>query len=325
MGRFPTATPAQPPLDPDYELNFLRNLREPVSAQRFSRAAIGSVAFHAAAFLLFWITPEVTPTARPRLADADFKRSIVLIIPRDLLERGTASPSPASEASRPHPAVAPPTPPPPRFRPPAPTPGQSGTPTPTIQAPLVDAPPDNVAAPPSPTSVPAPVTLPPPAPKPKSPFESIGGAPPPSTPKEAPTPAEEALRNALRAAGGPVAVHADTAQDLSGIPEMRSDPEGVDFTQYFAQAKTKVKQNWLSRIPDAARQGRRGVVRIDFSINRQGLVYGLKIVGSSGIQSFDLAAVSAVTASSPFAFLPAAYKKDHIDLTWTFTYTTVQK
>ncbi|HEY4361101.1 MAG TPA: TonB family protein [Bryobacteraceae bacterium] len=323
MGRSPTVTPAPPPVDPDYELNFLRNLREPVSAQRLSRAAIGSIVFHAAAFLLFWFLPEVTPSPLPR-PRPDTKQRVVLLIPRDLLQqdlRQSQIPSPrSSAASVPRQAVS--RPEPPRFRPPAPTPGQSGTPT--ILPPVLDAPPDNIAATPSPTSVPAPITVPGPAPKPKSPFEAVGGPPPPSPTKGPPTPAEEALRNAIRAAAGPIPVHADTSQDLSGI-ETVTDTEGVDFTQYYAQAMRKVKPNWLNRIPEEALRGRRGVVKIDFSINRQGLVYGLKIVSTSGVQSLDLAAVSAVTASSPFAFLPAAYKKDHIEMVWTFTYTTVQK
>jgi TonB family protein len=320
MGRSPSATPAQPDLDDD--LNFLRALREPVSAWRLSRAAAGSIAVHALAVLLFWITPEVTPyRVQPKL---DLKQAVVLIIPKDLLQSGASNPGTAASSARRSAAVAPQRQVP-RFRVPVAAPGQTGTPTPAIQAPVIDAPPDNIAAPPSSASIPAPVILPPPAPKPKATFEAVGGPPPPSTGKEPSTPAEEALRAALRSAGGPVsALHADVRQDLSGI-ETLTDTEGIDFTQYYAQARTKVIQNWRTRIPEAALQGRRGVVKIDFSINRQGLVYGLKIISTSGIQSFDLAAVGAITAASPFSFLPTAYKNDHIELVWTFTYLTIQR
>jgi TonB family protein len=324
MGRSPSATPAQPDLDND--LNFLRALREPVSAWRLSRAAAGSIAVHALAVLLFWITPEVTPYRLSPQITPDLKKSIMLVVPKDLLQGPVSSAASTPSRQRQSAAVTP-RPEPSRFHPPAPVPGQPGTPAPMIQAPApaIESPPDNLAAPPSIAGIGAPLTLPPPTPKPKATFEPVGGPPPPNVAKEPSTPAEEALRAALRSASGPVTMHADIPQDLTGIPELRSDPEGVDFTQYFAQAKTKVKQNWLNRIPEAARRGRRGVVRIDFAINHEGLVYGLKIVSSSGIQSFDLAAVGAITASSPFAFLPSAYKKDHIDLTWTFTYSTTQR
>lgn len=328
MGRSPAAPPAQlPALSPNQDdLNLLRAYLEPVSTKRVTRAVAGSLAFHAAAALLFWIAPEVQPYRVPRgITPEDLRKSAVLILPKDLLQGPVPSPGSSAGSER-QAAAASPRKEPLRFRPPSLAPGQpAATPAPMIQAPVLEAPPDTVSAPPSIAGIGAPAILPPPAPKPRATFEPVGGPPAPSSGSKQPaTPAEEALRAALRSSGV-VQIPSDTAQDTSGLPELRSDPEGVDFTQYFAQARTKVKRNWLMVIPDAALRGRRGVVKVDFAIDRRGLVYGLKIISPSGVQAFDLAAVGAITASSPFAVLPAAFKKDHIDLTWTFTYTTTQR
>ena len=72
--------------------------------------------------------------------------------------------------------------------------------------------------------------------------------------------------------------------------------------------------------PDSAKTGRRGLVVIQFSIDRSGSVPKLVIASTSGITSFDRAAVAGISASSPFPSLPATYKGDQIRLSMAFSY-----
>jgi TonB family protein len=319
----------EPGVDHDTELNFLRDLREPVSAWRLSRAAMGSIGVHAFAILLFWLTPEIEPYRLPHtITPEELRKSLVLIVPRDLIQHDRGSDSQSgdggrqqhtSAASAPRPAA------PQRFHPPAPTPGQPATDThaPMLQAPVIEAPTESVAPPAliAGAGVPGAVTgtgVAAPAPRPKSPFEAVGGGVPPRLPNEPISPAEQAIRAAARSGGG-ISLHTDTSQDTSGLPEILSDTHGVDFTQYLAQAKNRIKSNWNTT--EVVRLGLRGVVRVDFKIDRQGGVHDLKIVGPSGSSVLDLAAVRAITSSVPFAFLPPAYKDRDVEFVWTFTYT----
>jgi TonB family protein len=283
-----------------------------------TRAVAGSLGVHAVVALLFWIAPEVEfYRVPPGMNPEELKKSAVLILPRDLMQQPVPASSSAPAAPRKQPT--------PRFRPPAITPGRPAvTPAPMIQAPVIEAPPDTVSAPPSIAGIGAPATLPPPAPRPKPTFEPVGGPPAPNSDARQPsTPAENALRAAVRP--GAVQIPSDNPQDTSGLPELRSDPKGVDFTQYLVQVRTKVKRNWLLVIPEAARRGRPGVVQVDFAIDRNGLTHAVKIASPSGTQSLDLAAIAGITASYPFPPLPSEYKGDQIELRMTFTYSTTQR
>ncbi len=59
----------------------------------------------------------------------------------------------------------------------------------------------------------------------------------------------------------------------------------------------------MAIVPDSARMGRRGLVLIQFSIDRSGGVPKLVIASTSGITAFDRAAVAGISASNP---VPAA-------------------
>jgi TonB family protein len=102
--------------------------------------------------------------------------------------------------------------------------------------------------------------------------------------------------------------------------QLLSDPQGVDFKPYLLQVLARVRQNWMAIVPDSARMGRRGLVLIQFSIDRRGGVPKLVIASTSGIAAFDRAAVAGISASGPFPPLPAAYKGDQIRLQMSFSY-----
>ena len=114
----------------------------------------------------------------------------------------------------------------------------------------------------------------------------------------------------------------DGASEATALRQMQllSDPLGVDFKPYLLQVLSKVRRNWMAIVPDSARMGRRGLVLIQFSIDRSGGVPKLVIASTSGITAFDRAAVAGISASNPFPPLPAAYKGDQIRLQMSFSY-----
>jgi TonB family protein len=122
-------------------------------------------------------------------------------------------------------------------------------------------------------------------------------------------------------AGGMV-ISPDGASEATALRQMQllSDPLGVDFKPYLLQVLAKVRRNWMAIVPDSARRGQRGLVLIQFSIDRSGGVPKLVIASASGITAFDRAAVAGISASNPFPPLPAAYKGDQIRLQMAFSY-----
>jgi TonB family protein len=83
---------------------------------------------------------------------------------------------------------------------------------------------------------------------------------------------------------------------------------------------TAVRRNWMAVIPESGRMGRRGLVQLQFSIDRQGRVPKLVIATPSGTEAFDRAAVAGVSASNPFPPLPPDFKGEQIRLQLSFAY-----
>jgi TonB family protein len=99
-----------------------------------------------------------------------------------------------------------------------------------------------------------------------------------------------------------------------------SDQRGYDFGPYMNQVVNRVRNNWFVLMPEIARLGRRGKVVIIFTITKNGNITGQRQVANSGTSALDNAAYGAITASNPFAQLPAGFDGDHIDLQFTFLY-----
>jgi TonB family protein len=104
------------------------------------------------------------------------------------------------------------------------------------------------------------------------------------------------------------------------LPELLSDPMGVDFRPYLLQILSLVRKNWFAVIPESARLGNRGVVELQFIIDRNGDVPKLVIATPSGSEALDKAAVAAVSASVRFPPLPNQFKGQQIRLQFAFKY-----
>jgi TonB family protein len=220
-------------------------------------------------------------------------------------------------------------------------------PSPLIEAPKIDAP--VAPTPQAPlASLGSPVTPPsvdlPKAPPPSKPviqFEKPGintgvaaGNAQISVPN---TSVSEAIRVASQGRGGggnQVVEDFSTPSPLGGISsrptrsrgsvELLSDPTGIDFKPYLIQVLAAVKRNWFAVMPESARFGRRGQVRIQFAISRNGDVPKLVIASSSGFEAFDRAAVAGVSASNPFPPLPREFQGNEVRLQFTFSYNVDQ-
>ena len=103
-------------------------------------------------------------------------------------------------------------------------------------------------------------------------------------------------------------------------PTILSDTKGYDFGPYMNQVINRVRYNWYSLIPEIARYGKKGRVVIIFTITQNGTIDNPHIVANSGTEPMDRAAFGSITASNPFAKLPAGFDGDHLILQFTFLY-----
>jgi TonB family protein len=104
-------------------------------------------------------------------------------------------------------------------------------------------------------------------------------------------------------------------QDLGGLMEnpdrdgggvdtgsLSFDTQWYDWGPYAKAMLAKIRRNW--DIPQLARMGVAGRVRIRYFIERDGTVTGMQILDESGKPPMDNAAFQAIAKSSPFRPLP---------------------
>jgi TonB family protein len=95
---------------------------------------------------------------------------------------------------------------------------------------------------------------------------------------------------------------------------------GVNFEPYMKQLHDQVNKTWSTSLPEAFSKGARGVATIRFDINQDGTIGKISLEASSGNDSLDQAAISAIRNSGPFAPLPPTFKGPHIALRSAFQY-----
>ena len=340
-------------IEADSGPNLLLDWHEETGPVRWLRDGLASLGVHAILVpLLILVASMETPPPKLATEIVSNVQHVTLIAPPDITQKALNKakvakevdvedlmPRPASQQRLlPAPAVR-------AFRPP--TPKQPGPPEPgpnIAEPPKLDA-----SINPSP-ALPAPAGTPqaPPPPKiqpeeqPKLAFETPGqrGTSPDATKGQSKlTPPKatvaEAMRQVERGGGnqGGIVVGDLDRPSLPEIPqlppspgrigsslELMSDPMGVDFKPYLIQILARVRQNWFAVIPESARMGNRGVVQLQFMIDRSGQVPKLVIATPSGSQALDKAAVASISASVPFPPLPREYKGLAIRLQFAFKY-----
>ncbi|MEH1828804.1 MAG: TonB family protein [Nostoc sp.] len=102
-------------------------------------------------------------------------------------------------------------------------------------------------------------------------------------------------------------------RDRIGTSGVDASSQDVDLTSYLNKLKKRVQQQWL---PGMSQSNRRTV--LNFTVNRSGEVNNLNIVQTSGFRVTDEVAMNAIQRVALFAPLPTGYRKNYIDIEFTF-------
>ena len=113
--------------------------------------------------------------------------------------------------------------------------------------------------------------------------------------------------------------HSGSGQAVN-LPQLLSDPQGVDFRPYLRLVLDAVRRSWTAVMPESVKLGVRGQVAIVFSIERDGNVGKLVIATPSGNGALDRAAVVGVDAARPFPRLPPEFRGGEIRVQLNFSY-----
>jgi TonB family protein len=328
--------------------NFLLDWHVSYDSRRYWRAGIGSFVVHLGIFALVLVLGSLNGPAIKEGTEIvpDFKQAVHLILPSDLTQKAPNKDKVTKEVSvealKPRPPSRERLPPPPAvraFRPPNPAPPgppQAAPPRiaepPKIETPVTA----QNASPALPALAGTPKAPPPPqiqpVEQPKLAFETPGQNGPSESKGQAKlnppkTSVQDVIQDLARGGGGQGSVEATPERPLPGqagitpqLPELMSDPMGVDFRPYLFQILARVRKNWFAVIPESARLGNRGLVELQFIIDRNGDVPKLVIATPSGSEALDKAAVAAVSASVRFPPLPNEFKGQQIRLQFEFKY-----
>ncbi len=314
-------TAVTPPGEADVHL--LTDWSDPGGRARMGRSAVLSLLAHAAAIVFLLFVPEtfmqpahrpvqeplVTPLVLPPLTltqkEPNVNKTIREVRSPDLTPRIQApkGPSPEPEAAA-RKSVAPP--PPPKAAPPTPLPEP-----PKLDIAVNENP--KLTLPVQPSQVPPPKSQPA--------FEDVRPAtpaPPGQRVMELPEPsAAGASRGAMAGRGANLPGTAPVASSGAELPQLLSDPQGVDFRPYLAQVLASVKRYWLSILP---KSGRRGYVSVQFAIQRDGTVPKVVFVQQTGDPLLDGTAIAAISGGGPFGPLPVRYRGSEIHVQMNFAY-----
>ena len=166
----------------------------------------------------------------------------------------------------------------------------------------------------------------PPSPKPQpSPRPKARATPPPRpgrTQAKAPAASERAMpaaRSAVTPAPKPPAgggaggrgLSLDAGASSGGIPGVPAD---FGFTFYVERMLALIESSWFR--PPTAGSVR---ARVRFTVARSGRVDNIQLEESSGIPSFDRAALRALFAANPLPPLPPAYARPSLTIHLTFS------
>ena len=104
--------------------------------------------------------------------------------------------------------------------------------------------------------------------------------------------------------------------------EMLTPDEGTDFSAYLTSVYLSVKREWLAQMPPSVEKGERGIVQVEFRVQRDGKVPAdsVKLTTHSYKDELDRVARSAIQAAAPFNTLPSKFSQPFIDLRMTFFY-----
>jgi TonB family protein len=286
-------------------------------------ARVASIVFHFVVISLVLLAPKIFPYHPP--SDAEIQRTITnLYLPSDMnrIEKAPSAPVPKSPVMKIDPRLL----------------RKLAPPRVAEPAPPQPEPPRETPAPAKPAVPVAPMSLPHPAESPIRPqIPPPDAAPSLVLPRFSPGKAlQESMQEAMKGGGseaataeGPIGRGGGYGSPGGGgqgfggnAVEILTPTEGVDFSTYIARVLASVKRNWYSVMPESARLGDKGKVVLQFRILRNGVVPEQEpvMMGSSGKEPLDRAAMSSIRTSTPFEPLPSAFSGPYIELRFIFLY-----
>ena len=250
-------TAVTPPANAD--LHLLTDWAEPGRNARIGRSAVLSLLTHVAAILfVLWMPETFMQPARPKE-----REPIVtpLILPPLSLTQREPNPNKVIHEFR-SPDLTPriaspkaPTPEPQAAAPHKTTPAPPPQPKTAPQTPLPEPPKMEIAAT-EPPKLTLPVQQQAPPPKPASPFEDVKPAAPGQRPMGLPGASmDDIIRGAVSGRGGINPGSFQSPSTGAELPDLLSDPKGVDFKPYLAQALASVKRAWYVILPKNGHRG----------------------------------------------------------------------
>ena len=314
-------TAVTPP--PESELNLLMDWAEPGRNARAGRSAAISLIVHAIAIVFLLVMPEtlmqparpkeleslVTPLIYTPIAltqkEPNPAKTIREFRSPDLTPRLKAPPGPSAEPREAAPKKAEPAPPPP--------------PKTAPQTPLPEPPRLEIAPNENPKLVLPVMQAQVPQPKSPSPFEDV--KPPTQVPpgqRVLDATGQGGVRSILSGPGGVNSQGtAPIASSGADLPQLLSDPKGVDFKPYLASILASVKRSWDMIRP---KNGHRGYVSVQFAILRDGTIRKASFAQQTGDPTMDNTAIMAISQAGPFGPLPVQYNEGEIHVQINFSY-----
>jgi TonB family protein len=160
---------------------------------------------------------------------------------------------------------------------------------------------------------------PPPVAEPKQIPKGIPATPPPGSAATGSATSNTASTSPTRPSPAKGA-ETKTAGQQTGVRlqgDVLFDTRGFNLDEYARLVKDRCEEHWL--IPSNLRTFQ-GSVTILFYITKEGPVTGARIVVSSGNDSLDISALSAVWESSPFPPLPRGFPAERVGARLVFAY-----
>jgi TonB family protein len=133
-------------------------------------------------------------------------------------------------------------------------------------------------------------------------------------------PQQPAILAGLEPTQKPASAGVDSAAGI-GV-DILSDTQGVDFDPYLRQMLKLLQKNWEAIMPEEAKMGEKGKVKVTLEILPDGtLAIGdPQIEKSSDVKVLDEAAMNAIRHSVPFASLPQQFHGPYVKLRVLFLY-----
>jgi len=165
-----------------------------------------------------------------------------------------------------------------------------------------------------------------------SPQQNLPAAP---RPHATPTPAFKFPPPEKQTPGSPPSQPREEQIDEFGVPRRILDgPNGFALKDFLVhQVKPTVLQQWEALMPEEAKSHRRfgivqkgksAIVRVSFTLHKDGAITDIVLDETSGEKVLDAAALKAIKDSQPLR-LPAAYPDNSLTLRTSFYYNPKRK